>query len=145
MKVTVAKDRPGHVRALCEDGRRVAQMTLHSDPDGGVSIDLAVPAGTEETGPTYYMERISKVLEKQGPLSKRGIRGQVKGASDVIDSAIEVLANQGYIEIRKEGQSNMHRIVRPFREADEDLPGDPSDGGQMTWPDEPPPDYQEDF
>lgn len=117
VKITVQKDRPGHIRALCEDGRRLAEMRLNSDPDGGVTIDLAVPLSTDVTGPTYYMERISRALEEHGPLSKNGIRGiRGIGNKDLVDAAIEILINRGFVEVEKRGQAHMHHLAQPFRE-----------------------------
>lgn len=126
VKVTVQKDRPGHVRALCEDGHRVIEMRLESHPDGGVAVDLAIPLSTDVSGPTFYMEKVSKVIEEHGPISKRSLRGLIKGANDVKEAALELLITRGYVEVEKHGQSHLHRSVRPFRESDTPADDDPN-------------------
>jgi hypothetical protein len=96
VKVTVTKDRPGHVRQHAVDRERVALMRLTSRADGAVTVTLEPPEGGAAAGwrPTIYMERVFRAIEAEPGLSKRGIREAVSGKSDVKDRALEVCSTR---------------------------------------------------
>jgi hypothetical protein len=74
--------------------------------------------GTTAFRPTVLMERVSLLLEGDPGLSKRSIRKSVKGDNSYIDLALELLVSEGYVEVRKDGQTEQHHSLKPFREAD---------------------------
>jgi AAA domain len=120
--ITVAKDRPGHVRQHTGPRSRIAEAHLHSDPDGGVGIELRPPEGDDDANdgtfrPTVLMEKLSRALETQPQgLGIRALRGAVKGANDAKALALELLAGEGYVTVTPGARNaQIHRSVRPFR------------------------------
>jgi hypothetical protein len=66
--------------------------------------------------PTVLMERVSWLLEGDPGLSKRSIRSSVKGGSKYIDLALELLLSEGFVEVRRDGQTDSHHSLKPFRD-----------------------------
>ncbi len=78
--------------------------------------------GASHTGPfrpTAYMERVSKVIESQPGLSKRGVRESVHGKNPVVDLALELLINEEYVEAKRDGQAVHHYPKTAYREAED--------------------------
>jgi hypothetical protein len=86
--------------------QRIEQRAKHTDG--------AAPAFR----PTVLMERVSWLVEGNPGLSKRAIRSAVKGGNAYIDLALELLLSEGFVEVRRDGQSDQHHSLKPFREAD---------------------------
>jgi len=121
VKVTVAKDRPGHVRQVAGEGAKVAEIRLASHPEGAVSIEVVPPSGETDVvafRPTALMERVSRAIEDAPGLSKNAIRSTVAGKSDYKDLALELLVSESYAEARRDGQAHHHFSLRPFRTGD---------------------------
>jgi AAA domain len=113
------KDRPGHVKRLAVRGI-VAELVGESLP--GDAMDLALVPPTEKSGKsrlTGYMEKVSKVVETEPGCSKRYVRESVPGGNDYIDSALESLDEEGYVENRGTGQASEYHPLRPYREAED--------------------------
>jgi hypothetical protein len=116
VKMTVAKDRCGHIRQHASGGT-IAMVELKSWPDDGVTITLEPPGG--EVGgtfrPTHLMTRLSEVIAGQPGLTSRALRAAVKGKSDVKDLALELLFAEGYIDVRPGARgARLHHSLRPF-------------------------------
>lgn len=120
-KITVTKDRPGHVRRFAA-GTTVAELHLTSN-DAGVTADLRATGSAgdddEPFRPTAIMERISKALEHSPALTIRALRAAVKGRNEYKDLALELLIAEGYVGAHKQGQSKYHHSIKPFRGDDE--------------------------
>lgn len=123
-KITIAKDRPGAVRGFAAANRHVGELHLTAYPDGGIRGHIipaaAIPAGGFR--PTHLMERISEFLAKHGDtgLTKRAIRGAVKGKSEAKDLAIELLIAEGNIALEYgANRTQLHRLINPFDPAKE--------------------------
>lgn len=118
VKITVAKDRCGHVRQHEGTGRMIAMLELQSWPDGGVSatVDLPdEPAGDGSFRPTYVMAQLAKVLLGNPGLTNRALRAAVKGRNDVKDLALELLVNDGFVEVRPGAKgARHHHLLRPY-------------------------------
>ena len=116
VKVTVMKDRPGHVRQHSADRSLVGFFKGISTPDGRMTTRLE--PGEDTSGPfrpTHLMERVSLELEQRPGLNKRGVR-LIRGNKDALDLALELLIEDGYVEARPERQSIRHYSLKPFRE-----------------------------
>jgi hypothetical protein len=125
-----SKDTPGEFRVICDKdrfgtysiGQTIAEVTL--DPHaGGTIVELAVRAprtGNSEAPfrPTRIMERASRALEQDGELNALSLRGAVKGDDKTKPLAIDLLVNESYIAVRKDGQTKLYRSLRPYRESD---------------------------
>jgi len=117
-KITVSKDRCGYVRQHEGSGRTIAILELKSWPDGGVSATLDVPEKADEAGfrPTYLMERVSKAIQENPRLTSRALRAAVKGKNEAKDLALELLVNEGFVEVVKGDRGARHHLSRaPFR------------------------------
>jgi hypothetical protein len=122
VKVTITKDRPGHIRQHADESKRVAELRLTSQAEGAVSIELAPPgeAAGAPAGPfrpTTQMERVSRAVEEFPGLTKNSIRSSVTGKNEFKDLALDLLVTEGYVRAERDGQASRHHPIRPFREA----------------------------
>lgn len=122
--ISVAKDRHGHVRAATVGGDHWGTYTLTSNEGGGqITFDLTakVTGGDGDTWrPTGLMEKISKMLaEHGGEMSKNKIEGLAGAKAEYVRKALELLVDEGYATVRKQGSAHYHRHAKPYREADE--------------------------
>jgi len=122
VRVTVTKDRPGHVRRHAVQGGRVAEMRLRSRENGSVSVRLDPPSGDDERfRPTHLMQRLSVALEDRPGMSAGDVRA-LRGKNDGLDAALAALVAEGHVEARQEGRAKRHYSLRPYRESDELAP-----------------------
>lgn len=118
LTVRVHKDRPGFIRPVSA-GDRAADVKLISAEDGAVTVSLSAPIRDVAFRPTKLMEKVSRALESAGELNVRALRGAVPGKHDARDLAIALLVNEGFVEIRRQGQERLHGSARRYREADD--------------------------
>jgi hypothetical protein len=125
VKVTLHKDRPGHLRRHQCDAKCIAVMRLASGEDGRLSIDFDPPAdqGETEFRPTKLMEKASKVIEQAPGIAKRELRGAVVGKNSYVDLALRLLDSEDFIEIRPEGPAYRHYSLKRYREIEDAPPG----------------------
>lgn len=120
LKLTVAKDRPGN-RAK---GTTAALVDVKASEDGSLELhfhvseaDAAKAAGARWR-PTIYMERISRWLEVHPGSSKRTLLGDVQGKREVLEEALDVLAEEGWFSLSDGPRgAKLYRVDRPFRES----------------------------
>lgn len=118
-RVFVVKDRPGAVRGQIS-GTRVAEANFTSDAGtGAVTVSLAVPeVSVTESGdrrPTILMERVSKALEATSEaMTMSAIEQAVSGRAEYVRKAVEVLIEEGYVEVVQSGRSRHHTLTKPF-------------------------------
>ena len=76
--MTVAKDRPGHVRQHADEASRIAEVRLCSRDEGAVSVEVEPPRATtrESFRPITLMEKLSRAVEENG--------GPVQEGNDII-------------------------------------------------------------
>ena len=136
LKLTVDKDRPGHVRGVSEFAKNAGIAVLISNADtGSVTVTIESPNGTtpgerEPFRPTGVMEKISRLLAStDGDLSQRQIESAVEGRTTVIRAALEQLVAGNYVS-RHAGPRGavLHRYEHTFRDID-DLVDDNEKGG----------------
>lgn len=125
-RVTVAKDRPGHVREHTDEHQTIAEFTLDASIDGLVLQAELRPnspgSSLEVFEPTMYMERVSRYIETNPGLSKTAIGANVKGRNTMIHTALELLTVRGYVT-KKNGK---HYHAAAFREDPADCETPPS-------------------
>lgn len=113
LKLTVDKDRPGLVRAIASAGKHLGHAVLTSSPLGdAVSMTIDPDGGSK---PTILMARILDYLDVVGTASKNQIKREVEGNNDAIYRAINVLEEEGKVDIT-EGRHrslNVTRVVDP--------------------------------
>lgn len=118
VKVSVAKDRPGAIRAV-SSGKRIADMAITSTDDG-LTIELRPPdTATESDGtfrPTHLMEKVSRWLELNPGASTRATRDAVRGRAEVVVAALDQLVAEGYVERTSDTRGTRHTAIKKFRE-----------------------------
>jgi len=62
------------------------------------------------------MEKVSRALEGGAELSTNSITSIVSGKGEHVGLALELLVSEGYVSRKRDGQRQVHRSVRPFRE-----------------------------
>ena len=119
VKITVSKDRCGHVRQHEGAGRAIAILELRSWPDGDITASLDVPDPVDAAGtfrPTYLMERLSKTIDETPGLTSRALRAAVRGKNDAKDLALELLVSENYVEVESGPRgARLHHSKRPFQ------------------------------
>lgn len=126
LRLTVDKDRPGHVRALCPDAKSIGTAVLRSDTDTGnvtVTIEEADPvsrADKERGRNSMLMEAICEYLATNPErTSLKGIREAVRAKATAVDEALEQLIRHGHVERAKQGTGFAHTLIRDFTVADD--------------------------
>lgn len=127
-RITVDKDRPGHVRAIAfghtvatltldsraTDRHTADQLRIHLDPPG----DDIGPDGAFR--PTGLMEKVSRFVEINPGSSGRQITDVVRGKQQAVRDALKALIREGYLRTEPgPDRSTLHWAERPFREDDE--------------------------
>lgn len=135
LKLTVDKDRPGHVRGFAENSKNAGIAVLESGSNGSVRVRIDVPGGTLSAPsgpfrPTAMMEKISRLLSTtDGDLSGKAIEDGVEGRAVTIRAALDRLVEEGYVS-RHSGPRNavLHRYEKTYREMGELVGADMGDG-----------------
>lgn len=116
-RITVAKDRCGHVRPHVGARGTVATMTLGPSPDGTVTARLAVPQPKTERScrPTVLMEKLSCAIAKTPGITTSKLRAEVKGKNAAKDYALELLVAEGYVRVKVGPRgARQHHLRCPF-------------------------------
>lgn len=123
LKMTVTKDRPGHVRAIALGAKAVGVAHLRSAGEDKVRIMIEGLRDKANGGfrPTHLMEKVSKLLEAStGPLSKNAVEKGIEGKNDAIRIACQTLIDDGFITISNGSKNSlMLNLVKPYREVDD--------------------------
>lgn len=129
LRLTVSKDRPGHVRAISIGAKFVGTAIIESDGETGlVTMYVEAPRqSAAESGeqprpafrPTGLMERVSRFLEPlETGASTRTIREGVHGKPTYVADALDVLVAEGYVSRRSGTRGSvLHTSTRPYRES----------------------------
>jgi hypothetical protein len=117
VKITVAKDRCGHIRQHTGASSVITMVELKSWPDDGVTVSFDVPeaavGGTFR--PTGIMSKLSEAIVATPGLTSRALRAAVGGKSDTKDLALELLVNEGYVEVQAGARgARLHHSLRSF-------------------------------
>jgi len=165
LKLTVDKDRPGHVRAISVDARHAGLAILESNSESGaVSVRInpaenITPTQRERLALMQHMEDLCTWLAGRPEKTGRGAsRKAVKGTNEDVDEALDQLVDAGFVarETAPSGVGMAHRLVRRWSIAEHleglfgrTLPGVPDlagtlprqggAGGDVTVPPCPPP------
>lgn len=117
VKVITAKDRNGHYAI-----NSVAAEFHMSANDDGTDVRASLRehvAGSDR--PTQLMENVSRHLEHSRALSVNQVKEQVKGRSELIARALDLLVAEGYVAVHEGARGALyHSSERPFR-ADTDV------------------------
>lgn len=113
LKLVVCKDRNGGVGP-----RDHVAAEVHISPAGDgfhTNIEIKEP-NNHSFQPTYLMEKVSKAIEFDPDISLRDLRKL--GKVEYINTAIETLANTGYLRIERggAGKANKYILLQEYRE-----------------------------
>jgi hypothetical protein len=140
LRLTVDKDRPGHVRGAALEANWVGTVVLSSNVETG-DVHAVIEAPTAASGdgrrePTAMMVKISEFLMtgRDQEWSSNAVVESVGGRRAVVLDALDALARRGYIT-RSEGarRSVNNKFVKRFTTLEPSDPGffltgdDPSD------------------
>jgi hypothetical protein len=117
VKITVAKDRCGHIRQHADGRGVIAMAELRSWPDDGITITLSEPESSDAGAfrPTYLMTKLSEAIEATPGLTTRALRAAVNGKSDTKDLALELLVKEKYVEVESGPRgARLHHSLRRF-------------------------------
>jgi hypothetical protein len=122
VKVTVRKDRPGHVRRASA-GKVVAELRTHSV---GAVMEIELAAGDHGGGdsdtpfrPTVLMESVSRWLELNPDSPKKSIKTSVRGRPQYVAGALDILIAEGNIAVTAGPRGALLcRVVNPYRNDD---------------------------
>lgn len=120
VKITVAKDRCGHIRQHAGAKNVIVMAELRSWPDDGVTVTFGEPEAPADAKdsfrPTHLMEEMSKAIVNSPGLTTRALRGAIAGKSEYKDLALELLVIEGYVEVELgPNRSKLHKSKVAFR------------------------------
>ncbi|HWF31958.1 MAG TPA: AAA family ATPase [Solirubrobacteraceae bacterium] len=126
LKLTIAKDRHGHIRGHATAGVIALARIEPQDEGATVTVTLEPPDGVSTDGsfrPTVLMERASRAIEESPGLTARELRERISGSnSGAKDEAVRVLVREQFVEVRREGRGNRHYSLGAYRQLDDEVP-----------------------
>lgn len=126
IKLTVDKDRPGHVRGNSGASRTVGTVVITPGLDDTLSLvieapDLRPASEREPFRPTGLMEKVCGVLATlPDGASGAQLEREVSGKASAIREAVQRLVEEGFVQ-RSSGPRNstLHTLLRRYSEAAE--------------------------
>lgn len=119
LSLTVTKDRPGFVRAICPDAKTLGIANIKSDANFG--IKLSITGGTVKVSTREQkMEAVSDLLKRTGyEMGRNEIAEHLRReghsiANDDLKLVIEGLLAKGAISHRKDGQKHLYGHLQEF-------------------------------
>lgn len=113
LALTVTKDRPGFVRAICPDAKSLGIANIKSLPDG--TLKLSITGGTVRiTTREQKMEIVSELLSRHGyEMGRNQIAEQLRKeghsiGNDELKHVIDGLLSAGAIDYRRDGQKYLY-------------------------------------
>jgi len=88
---------------IARDSQRIQHIAQHGGADA------------IEFRPTHIMQEVSELIEHEQGLGVADIRMKVPRRSTHIDTAINLLTTEGYIEVKSEKRRRSHFSLRPYR------------------------------
>jgi hypothetical protein len=110
LRLVCGKDRHG----TFQKNHAVCDVHVVNQPGNRVAVTF-VPYQAAEFKPTRYMELVSKHLELYGDSSKTEVERDVEGKAEYIRQAVAVLVEDGCVEVYKERNAHMIRLLIPYR------------------------------
>jgi Bifunctional DNA primase/polymerase, N-terminal/AAA domain len=127
LNLKVTKDRPGAVREHSKEAKFAGTVELRSTAEGMVTMTIISPKMVvgDRTRPTHLMEKVSKTLEASTmPLSKSAVIKEVKGKTEWVLVAIQILIDEKFVAIENGSRNSLNlKLLKPYREADDSSAG----------------------
>lgn len=117
LKITLGKDRHGAIPGA--RGATIALATITPSDNGRtVTVSLDPPDSTDTTGqfrPTVLMEKVSRYVEQHPEATRNDIKSAVGGNHRARDLALTLLADEGWIDRKRDGQALRHTTAHAYR------------------------------
>jgi hypothetical protein len=119
LALTVTKDRPGFVRAICPDAKTLGMVNLKSGGDDSISVSIS-GGSVVISNADQRMEQVSQFLERHGyEMNFNEIKKRLKDegngmGSDMVRIALETLVARGSANVRQQGQKNLYSHKSTF-------------------------------
>ena len=119
LSLTVTKDRPGFVRAICPDAKTLGIANVKTNPDESISLVISggsVKVSTRE----QKMQAVSEFLEKAGyemgrnQLAEELRNNHIGIGNDELKYILDALVSGGFVSHRKDGQKYLYGHQRNF-------------------------------
>lgn len=110
IRITVTKDRPGHVRSHARDGV-VARLELTSHPDSAVTATLQPPDASDAPIDMKLAVRIAAHLTIYPRSSKNALEKEITGKSVALRATLTAMVNAGWVAVEQRGQSHLHSLT----------------------------------
>jgi hypothetical protein len=127
LNLKVTKDRPGAVREHSKEAKFAGTVQLKSTHEGMVTMVIESPqmGAVNRLRPTHLMEEVSKTLEAAlMPLSKSAVIKEVKGKTEWVLVAIQVLIDEKFVGIENGSRNSLNlKSLRQYREVDDSSSG----------------------
>lgn len=123
-KLMVEKDKEGGLSPH-QVGKTIAEVAIISEVDAddrrNLTLTLKAPeAGllsSQGTGPTWYMEQVSRALEIHGELGVKALRDTIGKTGSYVDKAVDRLLEMGHIErVPAKGNNKPFRLLTKYRQ-----------------------------
>jgi hypothetical protein len=118
LALTVTKDRPGFVRAICPDAKTLGIANIKS---AGEHLSISISGGTVRMSTREQkMEAVCELLQRHGYEMGRNqiaelLRKEGQGiGNDELKGVIDSLVTSGSIDYRREGQKYLYGFRAPF-------------------------------
>lgn len=115
----IEKDRPGYIRREMPDG---FEVHVQSHPETN-ALAFATKAldhhDSDDFRPTGLMEKVSKYVQQHEDKTKNEVCVGCGGKKEYVLKAIDVLKDEGYIDVVPEGKKHIVVHLKPYREMDE--------------------------
>jgi len=119
LSLTVTKDRPGFVRAICPDAKTLGIVNLRSVADGGITVSIS--GGTVKISTRdQKMEAICDLLRRHGyEMGRNQIAEQLRSEGNGMNNeelkfVMDSLVSAGHISHRKDGQKYLYGYQSDF-------------------------------
>ena len=121
LRLTVTKDRPGHVRAASAGAKMAGSAHLRSQGENQVRIAIVPVGAPGGFRPTHLMEKVSQLLEaSSSSLSKAAVEKAVGGKAEAVRMACQLLMEEGYIKVENGSRNSINMTsVRSYREVND--------------------------
>jgi hypothetical protein len=119
LALKVTKDRPGFVRAICQEGKNLGVANIKALPSGNIKINLE-GATVEVFTLEKKMEQVSKFMADHGvEMNKNEIAKRLRSegmaiSNDGLKVILDSLVNRRCLSVKQVGQKNLYRFEMAY-------------------------------
>jgi hypothetical protein len=119
LALKVTKDRPGFVRAICQEGKNLGVANIKAQSDGTIKIFIE-GASVEMLTIETKMEQVSTFMAEHGvemgknEISQRLRKDGLSVGNDNIKVILDSLVNRRCLSVRKVGQKYLYRYEMAY-------------------------------